>query len=103
MQGVPDHQQPIEHRLVQHIDHQRMAADPAQRRTDGTAQRLHPGPAHHLVQIKPCPEQKQPGDQGELVGGGKTRTRKDQTGGEQLRVEAVRQLTQGKAPSTHAP
>ena len=53
---------------MEQIEHQRVTAHPAQRRADRPAQRREASAAHEVVEEVPRPEQKQPGQQREIVG-----------------------------------
>ena len=95
-------QHPINHRLMQQIDPQRVSAQPAQRRTDRPAQRLHAGPPHAEMQEVPRPEQKQPGQQRKVIRGEKAPREKAEERREEVGIPDTRQqyLPRAQLPET---
>ena len=85
---------------MEQIEHQRVTAHPAQRRADRPAQRREASAAHEVVEEVPRPEQKQPGQQREIVGGEKALRHEAQIG---RGVAGVEGLRQGQTPARQVP
>ena len=87
----------VDHRLVEQIQQQRMAAHPSQRRADRTMKRFQPFLPDQMVQIETGPEQKQPWDQREVIGREETKGVKAQISREVVGVEKARRCDEPMA------